>query len=277
MFRKTILGGLAIIAALTINAQTIKTPPVSSTQTIKQDLGIGSVELSYSRPNVKARKIFGDLVPLGQVWRTGANQATTLTFSDEVMIGTTKVPAGKYGLLSIPDKNEWTLIITKQLDVTNPSAYKQENDVVRVKAKTTTIAAPLETFTIQFANVKASGADLQIAWDNTSVTLPIATDVDKKVMAQIDNIMNKDNRPYFQAGLYYLESGKDLKQALTWLDKAAEQQPDAYWIQHQRANALAKLGRKDEAKQTAQKSMDLAKKQNNADYVRLNEKLIASL
>ena len=277
MFRKTILGGLAIIAALTINAQTIKTPPVSSTQNIKQDLGIGSVELSYSRPNVKARKIFGDLVPLGQVWRTGANQATTLTFSDEVLIGGTKVPAGKYGLLSIPDKNEWTLIITKQLDVTNPSAYKQENDVVRVKAKTATVAAPLETFTMQFANVKASGADLQIAWDNTSVTLPIATDVDKKVMAQIDDIMNKDNRPYFQAGLYYLESGKDLKQALTWLDKAAEQQPDAFWIHHQRANALAKLGRKEEAKQTAQKSMELAKKQNNTDYVRLNEKLIASL
>ena len=277
MFRKSILSGLAIIAALTINAQTINTPPVSSTQIIKQDLGIGSVELSYSRPNVKARKIFGDLVPLGQVWRTGANQATTLTFSDEVLVGGTKVPAGKYGLLSIPDKNEWTLILTKQLDVTNPSAYKQENDVVRVKSKTATVAAPLETFTMQFANVKASGADLQIAWDNTSVTLPIATDVDKKVMAQIDDIMNKDNRPYFQAGLYYLESGKDLKQALTWLDKAAEQQPDAFWIHHQRANALAKLGRKEEAKQTAQKSMELAKKQNNADYVRLNEKLIASL
>jgi tetratricopeptide (TPR) repeat protein len=169
------------------------------------------------------------------------------------------------------------LILTKQLDVTNPAAYKQENDIVRVKAKTMTMAAPLETFTMQFANVKSSGADLHIGWENTVVTLPITTDIDKKVMSQIDNIMNKDNRPYFQAGLYYLESGKDLKQALTWLDKAAEQQPEAFWVHHQRANALAKLGRKDEAKQTAQKSMELAKKQNNADYVTLNEKLIASL
>lgn len=277
MFRKIILSGLAIITMLATNAQTIKTPPASTSQSIKQDLGIGSVELSYSRPNVKGRKVFGDLVPYGKVWRTGANQATTLNFSEEVMIGGTKVPAGKYGLVSIPDKNEWTLILTKQLDVTNPAAYKQENDIVRVKAKTMTMAAPLETFTMQFANVKSSGADLQIAWDNTGVVLPITMDIDKKVMSQIDNIMNKDNRPYFQAGLYYLESGKDLKQALTWLDKAAEQQPEAFWIHHQRANALAKLGRKDEAKQTAQKSMELAKKQNNADYVTLNEKLIATL
>ena len=277
MFKKTILCGLVLFALLSVKAQTIKTPAASTTQTLKQDLGIGSVELSYSRPNVKARKIFGDLVPFGQVWRTGANQATTLTFSDEVLIGGTKVPAGKYGFLTIPDKSEWTLILTKQLDVTNPTAYKQENDIVRVKAKPVTIAAPLETFTMQFANVKSTGADLQLMWDNTAVSLPIDTQVDKKVMAQIEQIMNKDNRPYYQAGLYYLESGKDLNQAIIWLDKAAEQQPDAYWIHHQRANALTKLGRKQEAKQAAQKSMDLAKQQKNEDYVRLNEKLIATL
>jgi hypothetical protein len=277
MYKKSLLCGLASLCLLVGWAQTIKTPATSTTQTLKQDLGIGTVELSYSRPNVRARKVFGDLVPFGQVWRTGANQATTLTFSDDVIVGGTKVAPGKYGLVTIPDKNEWTLILTKQLDVTNPAAYKQENDIVRVKAKPTTIAAPLETFTIQFANVKPTGADLQLMWDNTAVTLPIDTDVDKKVMKQIDDIMNKDNRPYYQAGLYYLESGKDLNQALSWLDKAVEQQPNAFWIHHQRANALAKLGRKQDARQSAQKSMELAKQQNNQDYVRLNEKLIATL
>jgi hypothetical protein len=277
MYKKSLLCGLASLCLLVGWAQTIKTPATSTTQTLKQDLGIGTVELSYSRPNVRARKVFGDLVPFGQVWRTGANQATTLTFSDDVIVGGTKVAPGKYGLVTIPDKNEWTLILTKQLDVTNPTAYKQENDIVRVKAKPTTIAAHLETFTIQFANVKPTGADLQLMWDNTAVTLPIDTDVDKKVMKQIDDIMNKDNRPYYQAGLYYLESGKDLNQALSWLDKAVEQQPNAFWIHHQRANALAKLGRKQDARQSAQKSMELAKQQNNQDYVRLNEKLIATL
>ena len=97
---------------------------------------MSSVELSYSRPSIKGRKIFGDLVPFDQVWRTGANQATTLTFGEDVTIGGKKIPAGKYGLLSIPEKNNWTLIITKQLDVTSPAAYKSDQDVVRVEAKT---------------------------------------------------------------------------------------------------------------------------------------------
>lgn len=277
MLKQILLCGAASLFLLSANAQTIKTPAASPTQTIKQDFGIGTIELSYSRPGIKGRKIYTDIAPAGQVWRTGANQATTLTFSDEVIIGGTKVPAGKYGLVSIPDKNEWTLILTKQLDVTSPAGYKQENDVVRVKAKPTTMATATETFTMQFANVKPASTELQLIWDNVAVNLPITTDVDKKVMSQIDQIMNKDNKPYFQAGLYYLESGKDIKQALTWLDKAAEQQPEAFWIHHQKANALVKLGRKEEAKQAAQKSMELAKKQNNADYVRLNEKLIASL
>jgi hypothetical protein len=277
MLKRILLCGAIALSLLSVNAQTIKTPAASPTQTVKQDFGVGTIELSYSRPGIKGRKIYTDIAPSGQVWRTGANQATTLTFSDEVIIGGTKVPAGKYGLVTIPDKNEWTLILTKQLDVTSPGAYKQENDVVRVKAKPGTMATPTETFTIQFANIKPASTDLQLMWDNVVVTLPITADVEKKVMSQIDELMNKDNRPYYQAGLYYLESGKDLKQALAWLDKAAEQQPDAYWIQHQKANALVKLGRKEEAKQAAQKSMDLAKKQNNPDYVRLNEKLIAAL
>jgi hypothetical protein len=277
MFRKTLLCSFAIITILATDAQTVRTPAASPTQTVKQELGIGSVELSYSRPTIRGRKIFGELVPYGQIWRTGANQATTLTFSDEVIIGGAKVPPGKYGFLTIPDRNEWTLIITKQTDVNNPTLYKQENDVVRVKAKPTTLSAPVESFTIQFANVKGTGADVQVMWDNVAVSLPIDTDIDRKVMAQIDNAMNKDNRPYYQAGLYYLESGKDLNQAAAWLEKAAEQQPTAFWVHHQKAIALSKLGKKEDAKKAAQKSMELAKQQNNQDYVRLNEKLIASL
>lgn len=277
MLKKTILCGVTLVTMLAAQAQGIKTPAPSTNQSVKQEFGVGSVELSYSRPNVKGRKVFGDLVPFGQVWRTGANAATTLTFSDEVTIGGTKVPAGKYGLVSIPDKNEWTLIITKQTDITSPAAYKQENDVVRVKAKPTTVAAPVESFTIQFANVKPSSADLQIMWEKTAVTLPITVDIDTKVMAQINEAMGKENPPYFQAAMYYLEAGKDVNQAVTWLDKAVEQQPNAFWVHHQRANALAKAGRKEDAKKSAQKSIELAKQQNNMDYVRLNEKLLATL
>jgi len=275
--RRIILCAFAISAMLSVNAQSIKTPQPSPPQTIKQDFGVSSIELSYSRPGVKGRKVFGDLVPFGKVWRTGANNATTITFGDDVTIGTTKISAGKYGLLTIPDKNNWTIIITKSTDVTNPADYKQENDVTRVTVKPMELKDKVETFTMQFANVKSSACDLQMMWENTSIALPIVTDVETVVMKQINDVMTKDNHPYFQAGLYYLENGKDLNQAVAWFDKAFEQNPKAYWVLHQKANALAKLGKKEEAKTTAQKSMDLAKSEKNDDYVRLNEKLLAQL
>ncbi len=277
MLKKWILCGALVFTLAAADAQQLRTPQPSTSQTIKQEFGIGSIELSYARPNIRGRKVFGDLVPYGQVWRTGANNATTLTFSDEVMVGGTKVAPGKYGLLTIPGKDNWTVILTKQLDVTSPAAYKQESDVVRVNVKPTTLREPLETFTIQFANVKPTSTEVQVMWDNVAINLPINTDVDSKVMAQINNMMNRDNRPYFQSAMYYLENGKDLNQAISWLDKAVEQNPNAFWIHHQRANALARAGKKAEARTAAQKSMELAKAANNGDYVRLNEKLLADL
>jgi tetratricopeptide (TPR) repeat protein len=207
----------------------------------------------------------------------GANNATTINFADAVTIGGVKVPAGKYGLLTIPDKESWTIIISKQLDVTSPADYKVESDMVRVNLKPMAMKDKIETFTMQFANVKPSTCDLQMMWENTAVSLPISTDVETAVMKQIDNAMNKDNKPYYQAAVYYLENGKDLNQALAWFDKAIELQPNAYWVYHQRANALAKLGKKDDAKASAQKSIELAKEAKNDDYVRLNEKLLDQL
>ena len=275
--RKFILGSIVFAITFSVRSQSIKMPPPSPPQTIKQDFGISSIELSYSRPGIKGRKVFGDLVPYGKVWRTGANNATTIDFGDDVTIGGTKVAAGKYGLLTIPDKDNWKVIITKQLEVTNPADYKQESDVVRVDVKPMTMKDKMETFTMQFANVKPSTCELQIMWENTAVVVPISSDVETVVMKQIDDAMNKDNRPYFQSALYYLNNGKDLNQAIVWFDKAIAQQPNGYWIYHQKANALAKLGKKDEAKATAQKSIELAKEDKNDDYVRLNEKLLEQL
>jgi hypothetical protein len=255
----------------------IKTPAPSPTQTIKQDFGLASVELSYSRPGVKGRKIFGDIVPYGKVWRTGANSATTLTFGDDVTIYDTKIPAGKYGLLSIPDKKSWIIIISKQTDVTSPAAYKQENDIVRIPVEVKKIKSSLETFTMQFANVKPTSCELHIMWAKSAVVLPITTDIDGKIMESIGTAMKTDKPPYFQAAMYYMDSGKDLNQALAWFNKAAEAEPNAYWIQHQWANCLAKLGNKQEARAVATRSKELAIAAKNDDYVKLNDKLLASL
>lgn len=278
--RKTLLFTACLLAlTCAIEAQQLKTPAPSSTQTIKQDFGLGSIELSYSRPNIKGRKVFGDLVPFGKVWRTGANSATTITFADDVIIGGTKIPAGKYGLLTMPDKNAWTIIITKQLDVTSPAGYKQESDVVRVQVKPESIKNKVETFTMQFANVKPTSIELHMLWDQTDVALPITTEIEGKVMAQIDELMKKEDKKnvYFPAAMYYMENGKDLNQALEWFNKAAEQNPKAFWVLHQRANCLAKLGKKQEAIETANKSIELAKEAKNDDYVALNQKLLTTL
>ena len=219
----------------------------------------------------------GDLVSYGKIWRTGANNATTITFGDEVMVGGTKVPAGKYGLVTIPGQDNWTFILTKQLDVTGPDGYKQENDVVRVTAKPMALKDRVETFTMQFANVKPSSCDLQMMWDNTGVTLPITSEVETKVMSQIDNLMNNDNRPYFAAASYYFDNGKDLNKAKEWAQKALDANPKAFWMAHLLAKIQAKAGDKAKAIETAKKSIELAKEAKNQDYVALNEKLLNTL
>lgn len=274
---KKIILALSLAAfSLAGNAQ-LKTPAPSTAQTIKQEFGLSSIELSYARPNIKGRKIFGDLVPYDKVWRTGANAATTLTFGDEVTIGGKKIAAGKYGLLSIPGKTSWTLIITKQTNVTSPAAYKQEEDVVRVNAKVNTAPMKAETFTMQFANVKAESCELHIRWDNAMVALPIKTDVDSKVMASIDEAMKGEKPPYFQAAAYYLENNKDINKANEWFAKAAEASPNAFWVKYQQAKGLAKAGKKAEARQAALKSKELAIAAKSDDYVTLNDKLLAEL
>jgi hypothetical protein len=275
--KRILLTLIVLGSGMAAMSQALKTPSPSTTQYVKQEFGLSNVELSYSRPGMKGRKIFGDLVPYGNVWRTGANSATTLTFGDDVTIGGKKIAAGKYGLLTIPGASEWTVIITKQLDVTSPAAYKADQDVVRVTVKPVTLPFSVESFMIIFTDVKSSSMSLELIWDNVEVDLPITTDVDSKVMAQISESLNKDNKPYGQAAQYYMDNGKDLNQALAWYDKAIAQQPDAFWLYYQKANCQAKLGKKSDAIASANKSIELAKAAQNSDYVTLNQKLLATL
>jgi len=275
--KKLLIAALLVAFTYCSFAQQLNTPQPSPTQEVKQNFGLSSIQLSYSRPAMKGRKIFGDLVPYGKVWRTGANGATTLTFGDDVIIGGTKIPAGKYGLLTIPDYSEWTVIITKQTDVTSPAAYKQSEDVVRVKVRPQDLGFSVESFTILFGDLTNTSCNLQLIWDNQVVSVPITTDIDTKITAQIKDLMEKDNRPYFAAAMYYIESGKDLNQAVAWLDKATAANPDAFWMFYQKARALAKLGKKKEAMDASNKSVELAKAAKNDDYVALNMKLQAEL
>lgn len=275
---KKIITALTFFAISTITmAQTLNTPQPSPTQTVKQNFGVGNIELNYSRPSAKGRKVFGDLVPFDKVWRTGANNATVLTFSDDVTIGGVAVKAGKYGLLSIPNDGEWTLIITKDVNVNSPALYKQENDVVRVQAKTNKLKEKVETFTIQFANITNSTCDVELSWDATKVVLPVSTNTDGKVMAQIENVFNKDNKPYYAAASYYYDNGKDLIQAKEWANKAVAANPKAYWVVLLQARIFEKLGEKDAAKEACTKVISLATEAKNDDYVKMANELMGKL
>ena len=267
----------AVLLLSLANAQTLTTPQPSPTQTVKQNFSLGSVELNYSRPAKKGRTVMGDLVPYGKVWRTGANNATTLTFSDDVTIGGKEVKAGKYGLLTIPEADKWTIIISKDVTVNQPSAYKQENDVVRVQADVIKTPFTVENFTINFANITGSSLNVEMMWENTYVQFAVTANTDAKVMKQIDDAMNKDTKPYFNAASYYYDNGKDMNQALTWVNKALETNKEAFWMYLLKARIHKKLGDKAASKAAATTCIEVATKAKNDDYVKMANELIAGL
>ncbi len=275
--KKHLLLVCSIILMSAAYSQQIKTPAPSPTQTIKQDFGIGSIELSYSRPGAKGRKIVGEIVPFGKVWRTGANSATIITFSDDVKIGDSTIKAGKYGLLSIPGEKEWTLIITKDLNVNSPSLYKKGNDAVRYTAKVNNLNDKVETFTMQFGDITKDSIKLDLMWEKTMVSLPITTNTDVKVMSQIENAFFKDNRPYYSAASYYYDNNKDMKQAMEWVNKAIESNAKAYWQHLLKARIALKLNDKATAKASAEKTRQLATEAKNEDYIRMANELLSSL
>jgi hypothetical protein len=262
---------LLACASISANAQALKTPQLSSSQTIEQDLGLGKITLIYSRPNVKGRKIFGTLEPYGTVWRTGANAATIIKFSDDVIINGNKVPAGEYGLFSIPDQNEWTVILNKTSNQWGAYTYKQADDLLRFKVKAVKHTDPTETLTFQFNNVDRTKCELELRWENISFAFNISTEVDSKIMANIDDVMNNDKKPYFDAALYYYENGKDLTKALEWISTAEKAHPKSAFYKVWKARIQLKMGDKPGALKTAQQGVQLAKADNDTEYVRLNQ------
>ncbi|AXE18244.1 hypothetical protein DR864_11060 [Runella rosea] len=274
---KKVVVLLFVLFSVGASAQGIKTPAPSPTQTLKQDFALSSIEITYSRPAAKGRKIFGDLVPFGKIWRTGANAATKVTFGEDVKVGGVPVKAGSYAIYSVPTANDWEIIINKGANNSGLTGYKTEDDVARFKVESMQLPMMIENFTIILGNLTASSADIQILWENTAVQIPVVADIDSKIMAQINTAMTVDSRPYFQAASYYFDNGKDINKALEWANKAVEAQPTAYWVMHLKAKVQAKAGDKAGAKATAMKSMEMAKQAKNDDYVVLNQKLIAGL
>jgi hypothetical protein len=274
--KKIILLCMGLISMAGIaKSQTLRLPAASTTQSVQQDFGLSSIKLTYSRPNVKGRKIFGTLIPFGQVWRTGANAPSKLTFADDVMLEGKLVPAGEYALYSIPGKDEWTIILSKNTKLWGAMGYQETDDLVRVEVKPVALNTPVESFSISFERVIANSCELQLIWDKTVVPVKITTDIDAKIMAGIDAAMQGASKPFYQAATYYFDTNKDLNKAYEWIQEATSVNPKAYWMEHLKAKIQLKMGLKAEAIETAKRSSTLAEAEKNQDYVVLNQQLIA--
>lgn len=257
------------------NAQGLKMPAPSSTQTIVQEFGLGKITLTYSRPSVKGRKIFGGMEPMDKVWRTGANAATLITFTEPVKIEGQDLPAGEYGLFSIPNANEWTVIFSKTAKQWGAYTYDQKDDVLRVKVKTNVLKDKVETLTMQFANVSESKAQLQLMWENISFSVNLTTDVDTKTMANIAEAMKGEKKPYMQSAIYYFTNGKDLKTALGWMVEADKADPKMPWTKLWLGRMQLKSGDKVGAAASAKAGVEIATAMKNDEYIRLNTQLLA--
>ena len=277
----TLATAVTLLAAPAAQAQ-IATPQASPKSTVTQRVGLTDITIVYYRPSAKGRAVFGGIVPFEKRWRTGANASTTIKFSDDVTIEGKKVPAGEYGIYTIPRKTEWTIVLNKSLKQgADVEGFKEDQDVARIAVKPYKTGSKLETFTINFTDLTPATANVAMEWENTGAKFKITADVDSKVMAQIDEKITKNATPapgdLAAAAVYYLDNNKDLKQALAWMEKANAAEPTKFWNLNTEAKIRLKM--KDYAGATkaaeASKKAALAATPPNGEYVKMNEELMA--
>lgn len=258
-----------------IQAQ-IRTPQPSPLCKVEQVVGLATFNLEYSRPSAKDRKVFGDVVPFGQMWRTGANGATLLAFTEDAKINGVNVPKGKYSVFSIPGQNEWTIILHKNVEYRGvPQDWDASGEVLRTSVKPQMLPGHVETLTFAFNNLRDNGCTLDLSWEKTMVSIPVAVEFDETVMKNIDRVMaGPSSGDLYSAANYYYNNGKDLNKAAEWISKANAASP-RYWTLTLEAKIYQKLGKYPEALAAAQKGLDMARKDNDGAYIKQLEPIVA--
>lgn len=267
-------GLLALTSAVSAAEEKIEFPAASQHALVQQRVGLTDISVDYSRPNKNGRVIFGDLVPNDELWRTGANAPTKIRFSEAVKLDGKEIPAGEYALFTIPNANEWTVIISKDAAVANTAAYNQDNDAARLTVKPVALSETIETFTIGLADVKGAAATLQLDWDKTRLAIKLTTDDFEKLSKQLEAAAKSgtalDDRTAYQAAVFYLDNDKDLDQALKWINQAVAKSPDAYNMHMRRAQIELKMGNKKEATVSAQKALEILKAAKVQDQTQMH-------
>jgi tetratricopeptide (TPR) repeat protein len=278
--KKILLPAIAILSCSLSFAQ-IQLPQPSPTVTVSQNFGLGKIVLVYSRPSIKGRTLFAensDLAPLGKMWRTGANAATRLTFTDNVNFGGKDLDTGSYVLYTIPGKTEWEIILNKGLENSGTDGYKESEDVTRFKVPVMNLPGMgVESFTMDFGNLKPESCELTLLWGNTLVNIPITTKIKDRVRAQIEKALQGNDKPYWQAANFYYNYDKDYKKALENVNHALESNKDAYWMYMMKARIQKELGDKASAKTNAEKCIELATADKNDDYVKQGNDFLKTL
>lgn len=271
----TFFIAVLLIVCTAANAQNLTIPQPSTLQKIEQGFGLGNITLTYSRPNTKGRKIFNGMEPYGLVWRTGANFATKIKFTDTCMVEGHTIPAGEYSLFTIPGSDKWTVIFNKTAVQWGAYSYDSTKDFLRFTVKPWKLDKKVETLTMQFANTVVDSCELQIMWENTAIAFHFTTDVDAQVMANIAAAMKGEKKPWYQAAIYYYNHNKDMHLAYEWIKEFDKATPDAYNAKYWKARIEVKLKDKAAAIQTANEGLKLAKAEPNAEYIRLCSEVLA--
>lgn len=269
-----------LIASYFTTVAQVNMPAPSPTQTIIQDFGLGKIELTYSRPGIKDRQVFGvnsELVPLGKPWRTGANAATKIHFSDKISIGGKELDSGSYVIYTIPGKEQWDVVFSKGTAYPDSEGFTTNDDVLHYKARVALHKQKIETFTMQFSDLKNESCELHLKWATTDVSIPITTNIKERVRRQIETALQGDKPPYYQAANFYYDYDKNYSKALEYINKATEESPKAYFMFLQKARIQKAMGNKSAASESAMKTIDLAKEAGNADYVNFANKLLGEL
>ncbi|MBV6403506.1 MAG: DUF2911 domain-containing protein [Flavobacteriales bacterium] len=264
---------LLLAAALPLASQAQELPQPSPSGEIEQVIGLTGIEVDYSRPSARGRKVFGDLVPYGELWRTGANACTRVELGGPVIVGGKPVAKGSYCLFTIPGADQWTFILNADTGLWGTGGYTADKDVVRVTAKPLTTTDHVETFTIGFDAVRDDKAVLDLRWENTRVGIELAADATEQALANIKAAMAGSDLKagnYGRSARYCVDKGVMLPEALTWAEKAVAMDRK-YWHLHTLALAQAANGKYKEAVATANESMAMAQKESDPNYVKMNK------
>jgi hypothetical protein len=273
--RKIIFLLATLIANYVIHAQ-VKTPQPSPHSTVSQVVGLTDVTLDYSRPSAKGRTIFGDLVPFGKLWRTGANANTTVSFSEDVVINGATLKKGKYALYTTPKAEVWEVVFYSDTDNWGtPEEWNEKSVALRTTATPVTLGNSVESFTLSVNNLTNDSASLDIAWEKTLVSVKFQVPTQKTAMASIEKTLAGPSAgDYFSAAQYYFQSNGDLNKALEYVNKALSMVKAGddvpYWQLRLKSLVQAKLGDKKGAIDTAKLSLAAAEKGKNEDYVKMN-------